>query len=80
MAEKVVVFGGSGFLGSQVCDILSKKGYRVIIFDNKKSNWLKAKQEVVVADILDHKKVDQVISKLELLALYYEDNVIIYQQ
>lgn len=65
--NSVCVFGGSGFLGSQVCDILSKKGYRVIIFDNKKSNWLKAKQEMVVADILDYKKVDQVISKSDFV-------------
>ena len=30
---KVVVLGGSGFIGSHVADELSKKGNKVIIFD-----------------------------------------------
>ena len=38
---QVTVFGGSGFLGSHVCDHLSYKGFKVIIFDKKKSPWLK---------------------------------------
>ena len=33
---KVVVLGGSGFIGSHVADELSKKGNKVIIFDKKK--------------------------------------------
>ena len=33
MAEKVVVIGGSGFMGSHTADELSKQGYRVTIFD-----------------------------------------------
>ena len=34
---KVLVIGGSGFLGSHVSDELSKRGYDVIIFDQKKN-------------------------------------------
>ena len=37
----VVVLGGSGFMGSHVCDALSKKGHNVKIFDLKKSKWIK---------------------------------------
>ena len=37
MKEKVVVFGGSGFLGSHVADSLSDLNYQVIIFDLSKS-------------------------------------------
>ncbi len=33
---KIVVTGGSGFLGSHVADELSKKGQDVTIFDKKK--------------------------------------------
>ena len=32
---KIVVFGGAGFIGSHVADILSEKGYEVCIFDTK---------------------------------------------
>ena len=31
--KKVVVVGGSGFIGSHVADCLSEAGYRVIIYD-----------------------------------------------
>ena len=33
MAKKVLVVGGSGFLGSHVADELTEKGYEVTIFD-----------------------------------------------
>ena len=33
----VVVLGGSGFMGSHVCDALSQKGHNVKIFDLKKA-------------------------------------------
>ena len=33
---KIVVLGGSGFVGSHVADELSKKGHKVKIFDKKK--------------------------------------------
>lgn len=50
---QVTVFGGSGFLGSHVCDHLSYKGFKVIIFDKKKSPWLKKNQKMIVGDIND---------------------------
>ena len=54
---KVVVFGGSGFLGSHVADVLSEKGYEVIIYDVKHSEYLNEKQNMIVADILDYEKL-----------------------
>ena len=45
--KKAVVFGGSGFLGSHVADNLTKKGYRVILFDKHKSRWLKKNTRMV---------------------------------
>ena len=42
---KCLVTGGSGFLGSHVADELTKKGHTVIIFDLKKSKWLKLNQK-----------------------------------
>ena len=36
--KKVLVIGGSGFLGSHVADNLSDKGFQVSIFDIAKSN------------------------------------------
>ena len=36
---KVVVLGGSGFIGSHLCDLLSSKGHKGNIFDIKKSKY-----------------------------------------
>ena len=42
---KITLLGGSGFLGSHVAEELSKRGYRIKIFDKVKSKWLKKKSE-----------------------------------
>ncbi len=57
--KQVIVFGGSGFLGSHVADALSEKGYRVKIFDTVCSPWLRSDQEMIVGDIMD---IDAVIA------------------
>ena len=58
---KAVVTGGSGFLGSHVADVLSEKGYKVKIFDKKKSKWIRSDQEMCIGDILNLKDLDSVI-------------------
>lgn len=54
---KVVVFGGSGFLGSHVADKLQQAGYKVVIFDVKDSKWRREGQELIVGDILNYEQV-----------------------
>lgn len=54
---KVLVFGGAGFLGSHVADALTNSGYKVTIFDLKKSPFLKKGQTSVIGNILDAKLV-----------------------
>lgn len=51
--DTVVVFGGSGFLGSHVADALTNANYRVRIFDLRPSPYLQQGQEMIVGDILD---------------------------
>ena len=58
---KIVVFGGSGFLGSHVADELTKKGHDVTIFDIKKSKYLNTKQKMIIGDILNQKSVKKAI-------------------
>ncbi len=52
-AKKVVVFGGSGFLGSHVADCLSDTGYQVVVFDTQQSPHLRDDQQMVVGDITE---------------------------
>jgi UDP-glucose 4-epimerase len=51
--QKVIVYGGSGFLGSHVADALTDAGYPVRIFDLAPSPYLRPGQEMVVGDMLD---------------------------
>jgi UDP-glucose 4-epimerase len=60
--EKVVVVGGSGFIGSHVVDCLSDAGYQVVIYDKKKSPWLRNEQKMVIGDVQDRDKLEQTIS------------------
>jgi len=64
---KVVVFGGSGFIGSHTADALTENGYKVKIFDIKKSPFLLDKQEMVVGDILDKKAVDKAVKGCDVV-------------
>ena len=60
--SKVVVFGGSGFLGSHVSDALTKAGYKIVIYDKQESPWINSNQEMLVHDILNEKKVIEAIA------------------
>lgn len=50
---KIVVIGGSGFLGSHVADALSDAGFVVSIFDRMVSNWRQKNQEMIIGNVLD---------------------------
>lgn len=50
---KIMVTGGSGFLGSHVADELVRRGHEVVIFDRVASPHLGAGQAMVVGDIRD---------------------------
>ena len=50
---QITVIGGSGFLGSHISDALTRKGYKVIIFDKKNSKWKKKNQQMIVGNILN---------------------------
>jgi UDP-glucose 4-epimerase len=61
----VVVFGGSGFIGSHVADALSHAGYKVTVFDRAKSPYLREGQRMFVGDILDPKAVAKAVAKAD---------------
>ncbi len=52
---KILVTGGSGFIGSHLSDKLTNEGHSVIIFDKKKSPWMNKKQKFISGDINDEK-------------------------
>jgi UDP-glucose 4-epimerase len=64
---KVTVFGGSGFLGSHVCDKLSEAGYEVTIFDQVASPWIMENQHMIVGDILNEADVNQAVEGTDIV-------------
>lgn len=58
---KVIVFGGSGFIGSHTADALTEAGHEVKIFDLKLSSYLRSGQEMIIGDILNFDQVSEVI-------------------
>lgn len=59
---KVVVIGGSGFLGSHTADELSRRGHEVVIFDAVHSPWIREGQRMVVGDILDRDALGETLA------------------
>ncbi|NQV00065.1 MAG: NAD(P)-dependent oxidoreductase [Parcubacteria group bacterium] len=64
---KVIIFGGSGFLGSHVADVLDETGHDVTIYDIVQSPYLKKSQKMVVGDILDKKKVEEAVAGSDIV-------------
>jgi UDP-glucose 4-epimerase len=54
---RVIVFGGSGFLGSHVADALTEKGHQVVLFDINSSPYKKPSQDMIAGDVLDEERV-----------------------
>ena len=65
--KNCLVTGGSGFLGSHVCNELTKRGYRVTIFDKKKSQSLKSKQKVVIGKLSNIKLLEKLVKKNDVI-------------
>ncbi|MEC8520514.1 MAG: NAD(P)-dependent oxidoreductase [Actinomycetota bacterium] len=50
---RILITGGSGFLGSHIADEASHRGHEVVTFDRLPSSWRSAEQREIVGDILD---------------------------
>lgn len=60
--KKVVIFGGSGFLGSYVADEFTRRKYEVVIADIAPSPYLKPEQTFVCVNIMEMTEVEQAIA------------------
>jgi UDP-glucose 4-epimerase len=58
---KVLVIGGSGFIGSHVADALTAAGHQVTVLDRRRSTYLTADQRFTQADILDRSEIENAV-------------------
>jgi UDP-glucose 4-epimerase len=63
----VIVFGGSGFVGSHVADALTEAGHAVRIYDRERSFNLRSGQEMILGDILDEALVRKAVKGCDVL-------------
>ena len=49
---KVLVIGGSGFMGSHTADELTKQGYEVSLFDIQPSKWKSEEQKMFIGNFM----------------------------
>ena len=68
--KKILIIGGSGFLGSHVADAFSHKGYQVTIFDKVKYKFLKKNQKLILGDTKNIKKLEAVIKNKDVVYNY----------
>lgn len=64
---KILVTGGSGFLGSHVADALSDAAHEVTIFDIRKSPYQRPDQKMIVGDILDQEYLYRIVEDQEVV-------------
>tara|TARA_B100000795_G_scaffold252445_1_gene222004 strand:+ start:1486 stop:2367 length:882 start_codon:yes stop_codon:yes gene_type:complete len=65
--KKVLIIGGSGFLGSHIADYFSKINYDVTIFDKKKTKWPHKKQKMITASLNNFKKLNSAIKSSDIV-------------
>lgn len=65
--KKVVVFGGSGFLGSYVADELTRRGCNVIVSDTNASAYLKNNQQFIECDVMDYQNIKEIIADADIV-------------
>ena len=64
---KVLVTGGSGFLGKSISDYFSRKGHEILIFDKNEPKGLLDNQVFLEGDLFDGKKLNEALKGIDIV-------------
>ena len=71
MKKRVVITGGAGFIGSHLANLLNKKNFEVIVYDNLSNgsgkNNLASNIQLVKGSILNYKKMKSVFKNIDMV-------------
>jgi UDP-glucose 4-epimerase len=65
---RVLVTGGSGFIGSHVVDKLRARGYKPVIYDLRPSPWHDGSVETVLGSITDRESLERALHSCDAVA------------
>ncbi len=73
MAERVLVTGGAGYIGSHACKALARAGYVPVAFDNLSTGWAEAVKfgPLVRGDLLDRAAIDRAMAEHRPVAVMH---------
>ena len=67
MNRKILITGASGFIGSHVSDFLTKKGFKVILFDKKLSKYKQKNQKMIIGDLNNLKDLNKATKNIHTI-------------
>lgn len=68
--KKVVVFGGTGYVGGHVAEELVGQGFDVTIYDIVKPSWLKNNIKFIQGELEDYKKIEEATKGADIVYHY----------
>lgn len=73
MADKVLVTGGAGYIGSHACKALARAGFQPVVFDNLSTGWKGAVQwgPLVQGDLMDRAAIDAALAEHRPVAVMH---------
>lgn len=73
MAQRVLVTGGAGYIGSHACKALARAGFEPVAFDNLATGWAEAVKfgPLVRGDLMDRAAIDAALAEWRPVAVMH---------
>ena len=64
---RILLIGGSGFLGFHLVNFLEKSGHKVTIFDKRVGHFKNKRKKIILGDVNNYKKLSSVIRNKDIV-------------